>query len=100
MAALAAELVVVLRDLDVQISFGRHLRSAENYLADALSRLSAGKKLPQQRVDAPKRANVDPDPRRVIPSFSLGKEPSLGRGGDTKPKRETCMSVSSVPASR
>ena len=63
MAALAAELVVVLRDLDVQISFGRHLRSAENYLADALSRLGAGKKLPQQlaqvpRVDAPKRANL------------------------------------------
>ena len=63
MAALAAELVVVLRDLDVQISFGRHLRSAENYLADALSRLSAGKKLPQQleqvpRVDAPKRVNL------------------------------------------
>ena len=61
MATLAAELVVVLRDLDVQISFGRHLRSAENYLADALSRLGAGKSVPAQlqsipRVEAPVRA--------------------------------------------
>ena len=61
MALLAAELVIRLHQLDVQIAFGRHLRSAANYLADALSRLGAGKKVPTQlasvtRVDPPARA--------------------------------------------
>ncbi len=37
MAVLAAELVLTLRDIDSQVAFGRHLRSAANYLADALS---------------------------------------------------------------
>ena len=56
MAVLAAELVLTLRDIDSQVAFGRHLRSAANYLADALSRLSVGKSIPSQLKEAPRVA--------------------------------------------
>ena len=54
MALLAAELVVTLKEMDSQIAFGRHLRSAANYLADALSRLSVGKSVPKQLKEVPR----------------------------------------------
>ena len=54
MALLAAELVVTLKEMDSQIAFGRHLRSAANYLADALSRLSVGKSVPKPLEEVPR----------------------------------------------
>lgn len=54
MALLAAERVVTLKEMDSQIAFGRHLRSAANYLADALSRLSVGKSVPKQLKEVPR----------------------------------------------
>lgn len=42
MVAVAAELACVLRQFDIDLRQGNHVRSAANYLADALSRLSRG----------------------------------------------------------
>ena len=46
MVAIAAELACVLRQYDVDLRQGDHVRSAANYLADALSRLSRGAAVP------------------------------------------------------
>ena len=46
MVAVAAELACVLRQFDIDLRQGNHVRSAANYLADALSRLSRGAAVP------------------------------------------------------
>ena len=49
MVKAAAELAC-LRQFDIEMSQGSHLRSAANYLADALSRLSQGAAVPARLV--------------------------------------------------
>ena len=48
MVVLAAELACALRASDIELSRGSHLRSAANYLADALSRIPQGAPVPAQ----------------------------------------------------
>eukprot|EP00435_Cladocopium_sp_Y103_P028266 s2421_g7.t1 len=50
MVKVAAELACVLRQFDIEMCHGSHLRSAANYLADALSRLSQGAAVPARLV--------------------------------------------------
>ena len=50
MVKVAAELACALRQFDIEMSQGSHLRSAANYFADALSRLSQGAAVPARLV--------------------------------------------------
>ena len=58
---LTAELVIKLRHLDVNLWPGKHLRSANNYLADALSRLCQGYSVPQALASVPRTAARERD---------------------------------------
>ena len=60
MNAVAAEVALILEEMDLQITFVEHVAGVNNYVADALSRLAQGKPLPQvlassERVTAPAR---------------------------------------------
>eukprot|EP00435_Cladocopium_sp_Y103_P027100 s2345_g6.t1 len=54
MVTLAAELACGLRQFDIDLQQGGHVRSAANYLADALSRLSKGAAVPVQLAPVPR----------------------------------------------
>eukprot|EP00435_Cladocopium_sp_Y103_P060961 s1539_g22.t1 len=54
MVLLAAELACGLRQFDIDLQQGDHVRSAANYLADALSRLCKGAAVPAQLAPVPR----------------------------------------------
>ena len=71
MVAVAAELACVLRQFDIDLRQGNHVRSAANYLADALSRLSRGAAVPALLVPV---TRLDFKRNLVEPYLNLSKQ--------------------------
>ena len=73
MVILSAELACVLREFDIELSKGKHLRSAANYLADALSRIPQGAAVPAKLATV---GRLDPGPRDTWWVFDPSAVPS------------------------